>query len=374
MKRAHPHPEALAEHHPDLAEENRRLRLKLREMAGYAEYNQEVMLRCQEQELALLGTEGLPDLLAHMSSELAGSFALDDVGLVLVDTSHQIRKLLAAFDGDGGLPPNVQIVERAETLSVCYHRLSLPWLGPWLYEEHHRLFRVSGLASVALVPMRRAGGLFGSINLGSKDRCRFTRYHSTDFLHRLGSVAAVCLENAINREYLRLTGLSDALTGLYNRRYLEQRLPAEVARAVRHGERLSCVFVDADHFKQINDTFGHETGDRVLAELARRIRSRLRASDLAIRYGGEEFLVILPETGADDACRLAERIRAHIADTRISLPSGEEIAVSASLGVKELARDPEQSVEQLSRSLIHDADDALYRAKSAGRNCVASSS
>ena len=108
--------------------------------------------------------------------------------------------------------------------------------------------------------------------------------------NHLAGVAAVCLENAVNRERLRLAGLTDSLTGLYNRRHLEHRLVQEVTRATRYAECLSCMFVDADHFKRVNDTHGHLAGDRVLREIADRIELEVRASDVAARYGG--FLMI----------------------------------------------------------------------------------
>jgi two-component system cell cycle response regulator len=129
--------------------------------------------------------------------------------------------------------------------------------------------------------------------------------------------------------------------------------------------------LDVDHFKQVNDTWGHAAGDVVLQELAQRIESQVRASDVAARYGGEEFVVLLPGTDVDAAARLAERIRTEIAASPMSLPNGEEVTVTASIGIAEVSPGPDdKDLKTLGDSLIARADVALYAAKSAGRDQV----
>jgi two-component system cell cycle response regulator len=112
----------------------------------------------------------------------------------------------------------------------------------------------AGLASVALVPLLRNRRLIGSLNLGSRDPSRFTPLLGTDFVEHMGSIIAICLENVISNEMLKYIGLTDALTGVYNRRYMDRRLAEEIARARRQAYRLSCMYIDIDHFKQVNDT------------------------------------------------------------------------------------------------------------------------
>jgi diguanylate cyclase (GGDEF)-like protein len=129
--------------------------------------------------------------------------------------------------------------------------------------------------------------------------------------------------------------------------------------------------LDVDHFKQVNDTWGHAAGDVVLQELAQRIDSQVRASDVAARYGGEEFVVLLPNTDVDAAARLAERIRTEIAASPMSLPGGEAVTVTASIGIAEVSPGPDdKDLKTLGDSLIARADVALYAAKSAGRDQV----
>lgn len=153
----------------------------------------------------------------------------------------------------------------------------------------------------------------------------------------------------------------DTLTGMPNRRYLDEQLDRDVARADRHREPLSVLLVDIDRFKAVNDLHGHQAGDRALRELASRLSNTVRGSDLAGRWGGEEFLVIAPNTGHDAALELAERCRTAIADTLV-----EDIGkVTASFGVATFTE------HDNAHSLVHRADIALYAAKDGGRDAVA---
>ena len=153
----------------------------------------------------------------------------------------------------------------------------------------------------------------------------------------------------------------DSLTGLYNRRHLEECLAELAAGCRRHGHDLSALVIDIDHFKQVNDTYGHPAGDAVLIELARRIRMCLRTEDVPGRWGGEEFLVLLPFIDAAGAEVVAERLRATVAGSPFNLGSGEVVAVTVSVGGA-VARD--------GHDLVHRADAALYEAKRAGRDAV----
>jgi two-component system cell cycle response regulator len=155
---------------------------------------------------------------------------------------------------------------------------------------------------------------------------------------------------------------ADALTSLYNRRFLHRELTVLIAAARRHRRDLSIVLVDIDHFKSINDTYGHLAGDRVLVEVATRLGSRLRESDYLGRLGGEEFLALLPDTAAADAAIVAEALRAAIARPPIVI-DGEHLRVTVSAGwAAWSAETPDQ--------LLARADQALYQAKADGRNVV----
>jgi two-component system cell cycle response regulator len=161
--------------------------------------------------------------------------------------------------------------------------------------------------------------------------------------------------------------LTDTLTGLYNRRYFEAHLEATVSRATGSGKEVSILMLDLDHFKRINDTHGHAIGDEVLKEVAQRISHGVREIDLAARIGGEEFVVVMPDSTDEVGVKVAERLRAVIAKTPVVVPApAGSIAVTVSVGVASVAAG-ESGVSALRR-----ADQALYAAKEAGRNRVSS--
>jgi diguanylate cyclase (GGDEF)-like protein len=155
--------------------------------------------------------------------------------------------------------------------------------------------------------------------------------------------------------------ITDALTGLYNRRWFDQRLPRLIARHLRASRPLSLLAIDIDYFKRINDDFGHATGDRVLAMVAATVLEQLRPTDLAVRFGGEEFFVVLPETPLDGAVIAAERLRARIASVRVQ---GVERVTTVSIGVAQLG------LTEDGAALCERADQRLYLAKSRGRDRV----
>jgi two-component system, cell cycle response regulator len=154
----------------------------------------------------------------------------------------------------------------------------------------------------------------------------------------------------------------DGLTGLFNRRELDSRAAQAVALAARHGRPLSCLLLDIDHFKQVNDTHGHAAGDTVLLEAAQRIRNGCRISDIVGRYGGEEFVVLLPETDGSAAVEAADKLRALLADTPVTA-GATSIPIRASIGVAAWS-----AAMRSPSALYAAADEALYRAKDLGRD------
>lgn len=363
----------IAQFDPTPHRENRMLRGLLHTLSEDARHNQQVMQRFQERQLALLCADDLVRLLESLTEGMRQSFGLDSVKLKLFDPHFVIRDLLVAHsEADTRLLRDIELCTDICETRNRFDAIEAPELSVWDEARHLPLFgrRLNG--SIALLPLRHAEGLAGYLCLGSRDPERFHAKQGTEFLDHLARVGAVCLENAVNRERLRLVGLTDSLTGLYNRRHLEHRLTQEVARAKRYSQALSCLFVDADHFKAVNDRHGHPAGDQVLVALAQRLRSRLRACDLPTRYGGEEFAVLLPQTDAADAQSLAREICRDIAAEPITLASGKQITVTVSIGVATMAGDSAGPQTDLGPALLDAADQASYRAKQAGRNCVAS--
>jgi two-component system cell cycle response regulator len=159
----------------------------------------------------------------------------------------------------------------------------------------------------------------------------------------------------------------DQLTGLYNRRYMMSQLNQLMKRALIGGRSMSVIALDIDHFKQVNDTYGHGAGDSVLQQVAERLQANVRPIDIVCRPGGEEFVVILPDTEGDRAAAAAERVRRSVAGEPFVLPAGEQIDVTLSAGVALLA-----GMEDTPSVLLSRADKALYQAKNEGRNRVCS--
>ena len=172
------------------------------------------------------------------------------------------------------------------------------------------------------------------------------------------------------RQELLALSRTDALTGLFNRRYFEERLSEEFMRSRRYRSPLSLVMLDIDHFKRINDSFGHPFGDEVLRAVAQTARATLREVDLLARYGGEEFIALLPEAAPQDALRACERVREAIEKLELSWPGPggvvQTVKLTASLGVATVPSDDLQGTEALLRA----ADVSLYSAKGTGRNRV----
>ena len=356
----------------EVLRENDELKKRLKELMAEAVNNETILKRTQARELTLLRADTLAQLLRAMVEGLRESYALDAVSVVLLDPQHEIRHLLIA----GGDRPDefkqVFFVDALVGLAPQLTSLHKPWLGPFVGADHRLLFPASAnLKSTALVPLPRKDRATGALCFGSREPQRFTRHHGTDFLAHLGAVAAVCIENAVNRARLLRAGITDFLTGWHNRRYLHERLKEELARAQRRAGTIACLMIDIDRFKDINDGYGHLAGDNALKEIAHRVEGQIRSMDTAARFGGDELAIILPEATSAEAARLGERIREAIAAVPFALTAQIERHLTVSVGVAALSPGRhETDLKAAADRLIADADAALYRAKAMGRNRV----
>ena len=348
------------------------LSAQIDEMRAQIASNEDIMERTHRRELRLLQAETLDALLIAMTDGLRVSYGVAYVSLVLWDPDHDIRHLLLANGTPQETFDNVMIVESLTGLAPQYVALTRPWLGPFAACDHQLICPdADGINSIAIIPLTHRGQLIGSINLCSESAERFTAGHATDFMQHLGVIASFCVENVINRARLMRSGFTDVLTGWHNRRYLNVRLHEELARARRDGTGLVCLMLDLDHFKRVNDNWGHAAGDEVLREIAQRIESQVRASDVAARFGGEEFVVLMPNSDIGSALLLAERVRHAVSGSPIDLPNGESLTVTTSIGISRVQPAPEaEDLKNVGESLIARADVALYAAKAAGRDRV----
>ncbi|MGH8582105.1 MAG: DUF484 family protein [Gammaproteobacteria bacterium] len=339
-----------------------------------ARTNERTLRRFQALELALMGCASLPAFVSTLIEEGMRHLQTDAVTLTLLDPDHEIRRLLESSGVAAQEIPGLDLIEAAASLAALYGPHPSPIVGP-CNKRYAALFGPAGdaPASLCLLPIARADRLLGSLHLGSRSAMRFPRRAATDFLQHLAAVIAVCLESAVLRERLKVAGFTDGLTAVYNRRYFEQRLPEEVARSVRLRGPLCCLVIDIDHFKRINDDFGHPTGDEVLRTVARLIRAQLRTNDLVARYGGEEFVVLMGQTTPASATEIAERIRGAIQTADVPVLGRPPRRISVSVGAASLIPGGgEREHPSLGADLVTRADRALYLAKRGGRNRVVS--
>ncbi|MGZ3237094.1 MAG: DUF484 family protein, partial [Burkholderiaceae bacterium] len=332
--------------------------------------NEEILLRHHEVNLIVISALGITELIEGLYRAFSASQAI--VSLVLLDPGYEIRRTLNDSQLALSKFPSLMFAQNLAELGNL-QSLKLPVIGAFNEQQYGYFFPPQRQipASAALVPLLLPRGeLIGILALGSLDERRFRTGMATDFLQHVSSIIAVCLENVINIERLKLLGITDQLTGINNRRHVEACLAKEVEHAGQCGGSLSCLYIDIDHFKHINDGYGHQCGDDVLREVASRVKAEVGVGATFGRFGGEEFIILLPDTQMADAIGLAERIRERIGNYPFVL-AGENRQITVSLGVSTMnLSDIEQADETIGARLLSSADKALYKAKEGGRNQV----
>jgi diguanylate cyclase (GGDEF)-like protein len=221
--------------------------------------------------------------------------------------------------------------------------------------------------SIVAVPLKIQERVIGVIELiNSYDELMFDDVDQS-ILAAIADFAAIALVNAKNFDRINELVVTDDLTGLYNSRHFAQLIESEFQRAQRYQTELSLVFLDLDHLKRINDAHGHLVGSRMLSELGRLIGRNIRDCDRAARYGGDEFVIILPQTGKQQALSMAEKLLDLMRSTKFFSDDNQEIHITASFGVATYPPDASNRTE-----LVRAADIAMYEAKESGRDCVKS--
>ncbi|MCW8931964.1 MAG: sensor domain-containing diguanylate cyclase [Gammaproteobacteria bacterium] len=356
-----------------LQSENIQLKAQFNRLLNNAHENQHKLKRFEEIEFKLMAAESIEQLLRIIRDEYTTLFKLDDCTLLLEDEDLSLRRLIPKslqHTDDGRFLTLLNFPVELEKLKYLPSQIST---GAYQIAKHQWLMANSRIESIAVMPLIRRGKTIGVFCCGSYDRERFQSHAACDFLQRLSFIMAVCIENALNLERLKLSTMTDALTQVHNRRFFDQRLPEELARSERSLNAVSCLFLDIDHFKSVNDTYGHGVGDDVLCQVAQRIQTVLRTHDVLARYGGEEFAVLLPDTDNDEAMMVAQRIIFGVNKNRIVIDKNVILTITISAGVSTLMTedsvdDSFRDVEELGMKLISTADQALYDAKKQGRN------
>lgn len=338
-----------------------RLGRTVAELVEKAVHNERILRRYQQFELQMLAVSGFDALLECLLSQARQHFHLDAVELWLLDPEQTLQALVDADDVRDGL----RWLTTPGPLETLYPEPRVRLVSPIPAEVFDR----RPVKSAALLPLLRHGRLIGSFHFGSFQPQRFSDEKSTDFIDHLGSIIAMCLENAITQERWQRLSLVDALTQVANRRAFDRLLATEIARATRDGKPLTLMLADLDHFKRINDGHGHIAGDHVLRTVAAEVSATLRRTDHVCRYGGEEFALILPDCDERLARDVAERIRFRIAELIIQSDTGVALPITLSVGCASWLA-PKETAAGVGAALLAAADRALYQAKQEGRNRV----
>ena len=309
---------------------------------------------------AIGSEDGLEPLLGHISKLITELLEADACSVMLLGPSGNELYTKAAYGISEGRVGKVSFrVGQGVAGSVV--ESGEPAVIDDVSKDHRFVFfenSTTKIGSMVCVPLVARAEPVGALTATS-EACNAFTDDDVELLEFVAKTIALDVENI----RLRKMSVTDPLTGAFNREFLQQRLPVELALAAQRKTPLSVAMIDVDFFKSVNDRFGHGAGDLVLAEIASRIRSAIRQNDVLVRYGGEEFLVMLPQANAERATDVAERVRRQVAQSPIDVDK-TPIEVRISAGVAE-CRPNETTVD-----LINRADAALYSAKQAGRNRV----
>jgi diguanylate cyclase (GGDEF)-like protein len=285
--------------------------------------------------------------------------------VLIIDDSEMIHELLrvrlatesidlhSAADGEAGIAAAAKLQPDLILLDV-----DMPGLDG--YEVCRRLKRDSGTMSVPII--------FLSGSASTEEKIRGLDLGAVDYITKpfepaeLRARVRASLRTKYLTDLLSRKAMIDGLTGLWNRTYFDSRLESELSLSRRSGRPLSCILLDLDHFKKLNDRYGHPFGDEVLRSVGKLLIDSCRDEDIACRYGGEEFVILTPNVPAQGAVELAERLRAAIESMKLS-HRGKAVPVTCSMGVSDVGHTPPPTIVEL-------ADEALYAAKHGGRNRV----
>ena len=358
----------------DLNSEIVKLRRQVAKQLDAARHNEQIHNRFQSIELALLSAQGFSEIADYLQGDFKDTQNLGAVSLILLDPDNEISSALCTSNGQKECPPGMTLTHDLIKIEFLQSIGYSPFLNRYDINEHQWLFNdvKEKEGSIVVLPFVRRDQLIGCLALFSRDLSRYQSGVATDFLQRLAAVTAICVENCLNYERLRRLSLTDALTGLANRRELEKWMNIEISRSLREVVPLSCLYLDVDYFKKVNDNYGHDIGDQVLQKVAMIMLGAVRTGDVVARYGGEEFVVILPGITGLIAIETAERVRCAVANANIKIEGQASLNISISIGLASFIP-KENSIGdsgEIAEQLLMRADGALLKAKEQGRNRV----
>jgi len=321
--------------------------------------NEEIAKKFFEIEVSILSILDFEGLFERLLSEIREKFGIPCVWISLIDKS-EISDLIQTLAVSQDLKERLNLIDRKTFLRLTGNRTTPLLLNGDLHPFHPMLPKgqLNFIRSLAISPISLHGEIIGSLNQADFSPLRYRPGMDTQLLEQLAVKVSICLSNVIAHERLKWLAVRDPLTGLLNRRIMETVLNREFKRAKRYRSPLSLAFLDLDYFKIVNDRYGHECGDALLKYVAGQLAEITRDSDVVARYGGDEFVIILPGTHAQEARKLLQRLQQHFRDKPMHYEE-TVIPVSASCGVASMTdqevADPE--------SLLKIADTMLYNIK-----------
>ena len=321
--------------------------------------NEEIAKKFFEIEVSILSILDFEGLFKRLLSEIREKFDIPCVWISFIDKS-EVSALLQTLTVSKDLKERLNFIDRKTFLRLTENKTSSLLLNGDLHPFHPMLPKgqLNFIRSLAVSPISLHGEIIGSLNQADFSPLRYRPGMDTQLLEQLAVKISICLSNVIAHERLKWLAVRDPLTGLLNRRIMETVLNREFKRAQRYKSPLSLAFIDLDDFKVINDRHGHECGDALLKYVAGQLGDTTRDSDVVARYGGDEFVIILPGTPVQEANKLLQRLQQHFKDKPMRYKE-KALAVSISFGVASMAdrnaTDP--------GSLLREADTMLYNIK-----------
>lgn len=321
--------------------------------------NEEIARKFYEIEVSILSILDFKGLFERLLSEIRDKFGIPCVWISLVEKS-EISDFIQTLASSKDLKDRLNVIDRKTFLSLIGNRTSPLLVNGDLRPYYPILPRgqLNFIRSLAVSPISLQGQIIGSLNQADLSPLRYRPGMDTQLLEQLAVKVSICLSNVIAHERLKWLAARDPLTGLLNRRIMETVLTREFKRAQRYKSPLSLAFLDLDDFKMVNDHYGHECGDALLEYVAGQLSAITRDSDVVARYGGDEFVIILPGTPAQEATKLLQRLQQHFRDKPMHY-EGVRIPGLISFGI---ASTDDMEVAN-PESLVRKADAVLYTKK-----------
>jgi diguanylate cyclase (GGDEF)-like protein len=318
---------------------------------------------------ALTSSLNLDSILQTIMDKMAEFFRPDTWSLLMVDEQKD-ELYFAIAVGDAAETLKTVRLKVGEGIAGWVAKNGESLIVPDVYNDPRFSKRIDEMTkwktrSIICVPLQSKHRVLGVIQLIN---CAMESFGEQEmfFLHALCDYAAIAIDNARAVEKIQELTITDDCTGLYNARHLYKTLEAEVYRSARFGYEFSVIFLDLDHFKMVNDTYGHLVGSKLLQEIGFKVKSQLRLIDYAFRYGGDEFVILLPQTEKNSALVVAKRLQEMMRRTQFLADEGLNLNVRCSMGLATYPEDAKSSHE-----IIRQADEMMYMVKNSSRDNIA---